>query len=124
MKSTAFALLAASAVTLSLTAPVHAAPIERADWPGYILTVEFVRTGEIRGLNLHCDPAGGSHPKPEEACSAIAGAGSIEELRGEPAPCTLVHDPVIARATGVEEFEQEFPNSCVLLNEKGVVFDF
>ncbi|MFD6949755.1 proteinase inhibitor I16 subtilisin-type inhibitor [Nocardiopsis sp. TSRI0078] len=124
MKRTALALVAAPVLASALVAPVHAAEAGQASSSVYVLSVRDVSSGSIKALSLQCDPAGGTHPRAEAACEAIAEGGSIRNAKGEDRACTMVHDPVVATASGAEEYQQEFPNHCMLTSEKGAIFDF
>lgn len=127
MKRAVLALLVASAATLTIAVPAHAAHAAHAGqvgWSDYVLSVQSLSTGEARTVSLKCDPVGGTHPRAAQACAAIVEDGSIGGVQGSDLLCIQIYDPVIARATGAEDFEQEFPNACMLRSEKGAVFDF
>ncbi|WP_435112332.1 SSI family serine proteinase inhibitor [Nocardiopsis synnemataformans] len=119
------ALAAAPVLALALTAPAHAAEAAQTGGNGYILRVHALTSGETREATLVCAPvAAGTHPRAEEACEAIAEAGSLAGVRGEEQACPFVYDPVVAVAYGTEDYREEFSNECVLMSEKGAVFDF
>ncbi|ASU56520.1 MULTISPECIES: SSI family serine proteinase inhibitor [Nocardiopsis] len=119
------ALAAAPVLALALAAPAHAVEAAQTGESGYILRVHGLTTGETREVTLVCSPvAAGTHPRAAEACEAIAEAGSLAAVEGQERPCTFVYDPVVAVAYGTEDYREEFSNECVLLSEKGVVFDF
>jgi hypothetical protein len=119
------ALAAAPVLALALVVPVHAAEAAQVGGNGYILRVHGLTGAETREATLVCDPvAAGTHPRAEEACEAIAEAGSIAGAKGEEHACPFVYDPVVAVAYGTENYREEFANECVLMSEKGVVFDF
>ncbi|NKZ01023.1 SSI family serine proteinase inhibitor [Nocardiopsis alborubida] len=119
------ALAAAPVLALALAAPAHAAEEARPGDNGYILRVHGLTDAETREATLVCAPvAAGTHPRAEEACEAIAEAGSIAGVRGEEQACPFVYDPVVAVAYGTEDYREEFSNECVLTSEKGAVFDF
>jgi hypothetical protein len=124
MKRTASALAAAPVLALALAAPVYAAETAQTSPVTYVLSVRDVSSGSTKAISLQCHPAGGTHPKAEEACEAIAEGGSIEGAEGPGGDCPMIHDPVVATASGAEDYQQEFPNRCVLTGEKGAVFDF
>ncbi|MFM9371039.1 SSI family serine proteinase inhibitor [Streptomyces sp. Da 82-17] len=99
--------------------------------PGLLLTVSGSAGTWIRGVRLHCTPEpGGRHPKPVEACAALdAAEGDLDDLAGQPAPCTLEHDPVTASATGTHrgrpvDWHHTYANLCVFKAHTGPVFDF
>lgn len=119
------ALAAAPVLALALTVPAHSAEAAQAADSGYILRVHGLTSAETREATLVCAPvAAGTHPRAEEACEAIAEAGSIAEVEGEEQACPFIYDPVVAVAYGTENYREEFSNECVLMSEKGVVFDF
>ncbi|WP_017569311.1 SSI family serine proteinase inhibitor [Nocardiopsis halotolerans] len=123
MKSTVLALAAAPVLALTLVAPAHAAG--RVADNGYILRVHDLQNHQTREATLVCAPvAAGNHPRAEEACAAIDEAGSIAAVEGEEKACPFVYSPVVAVAYGTENYREEFSNACVLLSEKGPVFDF
>jgi Subtilisin inhibitor-like len=78
--------------------------------PRYDLTVTFWpggRGGESRTATLTCDPDGGSHPDPAEACDAllsnedalepVSGDAACTEIYGGPQEATVVGRDVKAR---------------------------
>nr|WP_256435421.1 SSI family serine proteinase inhibitor [Aeromicrobium sp. CFBP 8757] len=71
------------------------------------MTIEVV-SGEgaaPKTYRLTCDPAGGDHPQPEQACDAIAAAGaSVFEPVAADQSCTMVFGgPQTATVTGTYE---------------------
>lgn len=134
MKRIATALTCAAALALSLGAPAHAEPEPEPVHAGttdYLLEVfphSDNRDGKLhqgRWAALDCDPAGGSHPRAEEACDLIAEHGDIASVRSDwGGVCTMEYRPVTVRVTGAEEYEETFGNECSMKNTKGAVFDF
>lgn len=120
VRRTASTLFAVPALVLALVAPAHGeTPAER-----HVLSVRSESEGWVRQVVLECAPVGGTHPRAEEACEAIAEAGSIEDVTGSQNPCPMIYAPVVATAHGGGVYQQEFPNHCMLLTQKGAVFDF
>lgn len=85
----------------------------------------------IRAATLTCFPKiAGSHPFARNACKLLDGAqGSIADLAGKRHVCTAEYIPVTVTAEGVWQgqrirYEETFENRCVLLSERGTVFDF
>ncbi|MCY9787382.1 subtilase-type protease inhibitor [Nocardiopsis sp. EMB25] len=113
--------VAASALALSTAAPAQAVEDKTQH---YRLSIEEKHTGDKKHVHLFCDPPGGTHPKPEEACDLIYAFGSIKKIDVSDSACPLVWDPVVARSSGSEHYKKTFPNMCVLLDVKGAVFDF
>ena len=85
----------------------------------------------LRSCTLTCEPAGGSHPNPEEACAQLAAAkGDIAGIPPRNTVCPRIFDPVVLMAEGIwrgeeRSFKQEFGNICEgIAGTGGVVFDF
>lgn len=61
---------------------------------GTSLTIEVTASegAEPRTYRLTCDPAGGDHPQPQQACDAIASAGAdiFEPVAADQA-CTMIY---------------------------------
>jgi hypothetical protein len=93
----------------------------------FVLSVQ--RGDAVQLSNLTCEPAGGLHPRADEACLALSDVeGKIEGLSTGQALCTLEYDPVVVKASGTwrgetRAFEAEYANPCVMLAETGPVFD-
>jgi hypothetical protein len=83
-----------------------------------------------RKATLSCEPDGGTHPRPAEACDALRKAdGDIDKLPGDPGPCTREFNPVTATAEGRWQggpvaFERTYGNPCELDRALTPVFDF
>lgn len=59
--------------------------------PTVSLAITVTRDGETTEATLECDPEGGSHPDPEEACTALAqNIGALDPVGGDIA-CTEVY---------------------------------
>lgn len=71
------------------------------------LTIEVVsgEGAQPKTYRLSCDPPGGDHPQPEQACDAIAAAGtSVFEPVPSDQSCTMVFGgPQAATVTGAYE---------------------
>ncbi|WP_243859618.1 SSI family serine proteinase inhibitor [Amycolatopsis arida] len=86
--------------------------------------------GAAKTVTLHCAPAYGSHPDPQEACSSLAQAGGdLTKLPVKQQSCIMIYDPVKAVAHGIwrgkpVHFRATYPNSCVADSETGGVFGF
>ncbi|MEU3018359.1 MULTISPECIES: SSI family serine proteinase inhibitor [unclassified Nocardiopsis] len=126
----ATALTCAAAVALSVVAAAPASADERSTR----YTLEVLGGVEHRGetamswaraATLECDPAGGDHPRAEEACGLIAQHGDIASVMANPnGACTMEYRPVTVRVTGAEDYEETFGNACQMANAKGAIFDF
>jgi hypothetical protein len=87
-------------------------------------------TGVPVTVSLACDPDGGSHPRPAEACAALRGVdGKLDRLPDRATICTLQYDPVRAIATGTWHgrrlfFWKKYGNACQLHSALDPVFRF
>jgi len=77
---------------------------------------------------LQCGPDGGTHPRPREACQALASvAARFDELPRIDRVCSMIYQPVVAEANGVwrgqpVHFGNVYPNSCVAAAATSNVF--
>jgi hypothetical protein len=135
-------LAATAAVLLPLTGAATAAttvaerPLpEPFDATRLRLTMQYVNASDrAKGgfTYLNCDPAGGTHPAAESACTDLAKVdGRFEDLSDKQGACTMQYEPVELRATGtwhgkpVDYVSEVFPNPCVAdLATGGNVFSF
>jgi hypothetical protein len=89
-------------------------------------------TSPERTVTLQCNPAGGTHPKAAEACADVAKAGGdLAQMPANtnPRACFMIYAPVTVTAQGKwqgqpVQFTKKFPNSCVMRDKTGSVFDF
>jgi subtilisin inhibitor-like len=83
----------------------------------------------VRSVVLHCDPAGGGHPRAVQACDQLArNGGRFTKPAGNMA-CTLQYAPVQVTAGGrwrgrAVQFTKSYGNSCELRAHTGALFDF
>jgi Subtilisin inhibitor-like len=116
-------LIAAMAALIPAVTPPVAAPDS-----SFVLTV--LRGESLQTANLTCDPPGGNHPAPGQACVALSLVdGEIEDLSDGAQACTMQYDPVTVRANGTwrgetRTFTADYSNPCVMRAETGPVFDF
>ncbi|MBB5152483.1 subtilase-type protease inhibitor [Saccharopolyspora phatthalungensis] len=83
-------------------------------------------------VTLTCDPAGGSHPNPADACAVLAEvSGEFNDIpkQSPDAICPMIWHPVDVTATGrwagkPVNYSHTFGNDCIKQSELGVVFDF
>ncbi|MFW6695212.1 SSI family serine proteinase inhibitor [Streptomyces sp. MAR4 CNX-425] len=133
----ATAVAAATAATAVLLPPTAAArPLpEPFDATHLRLTTTYVNSADrakAAFTYLNCDPAGGSHPAAESACTDLAAVdGRFEELGDKEGVCTMQYEPVELRATGtwhgepVDYVSEVFANPCTAdLATGGNVFHF
>jgi Subtilisin inhibitor-like len=89
-------------------------------------------TSAQRTVTLQCDPPGGTHPKAAEACADVAKAGGdLAQMPANknPRACFMIYAPVTVSAQGdwqgqAVRFTEKFPNTCVMRDKTGSVFDF
>ncbi|WP_207957417.1 SSI family serine proteinase inhibitor [Streptomyces sp. YIM 98790] len=83
-----------------------------------------------RTVTLECEPAGGGHPAPEQACrSLLEVEGHFEKLPARNQPCPDVWEPVAATATGTWRgqevgYREVFGNVCEAVAGTDQVFNF
>jgi len=95
------------------------------------LTLSYTAdAGYAAAVKLSCDPAGGAHPKPAEACGELKQAGGRPD-RIQPARtmCMLIYAPVTAQITGrwkgkKVNWSKTYGNSCEMSRATGVLFRF
>jgi hypothetical protein len=79
--------------------------------PGTALTIELNESGAgaARAWNLTCEPAGGDHPDPAGACTALRDAGGVDAFAPLPkdAVCTEIYGgPQTATVRGTVDGKQ------------------
>ncbi|WP_158884455.1 SSI family serine proteinase inhibitor [Amycolatopsis anabasis] len=129
------ALALAAAFLLCTTATATAAPTPTQDLKSTWLLLS-VNPGErplpsAKRVTLTCQPTGGSHPLSELACAELAKVnGDITSLEVDrQRPCYLIYAPLYVTAYGYwkgqpVQYQEKFPNDCVLDAIKGAVFKF
>lgn len=124
--------VAGAALALSIAVPAHADAYHGKEKERYRLTIvsgslhdpaQPLDRSSARHVRLWCNPVGGNHPRPAQACRDIEEAGSIAAIREE-VVCPMIYDPVTAFSRGSERYQETFANLCLLRGEKGAVFDF
>lgn len=118
-------ILTGSGSALATTVPVRD--------PGAVLTLSLQEEADsaTTDTSLECEPAGGDHPQPRSACEQLAEFdGDFEAVDAQSGDaCVLIYAPVTVTAEGhwrgdVVDYEETFPNKCVMMGQKGVIFDF
>ena len=119
---------------LLLASAMHAGTAAAAAQPGaeLTLTVGTSASGDAATARLTCDPDGGTHPSPREACDLLRSVdGEIGLLRRSPGTaCTREYAPRLASARGVWRRTKQFAvtrtysNRCEMLATTGVLFEF
>ncbi len=125
--------LTAGAAILATASSAAAAAGETAPAPvtGSRLTLAHVAEGgKATQVELTCDPAGGNHPKPVQACAELARVGA-DPAKLKPADryCFLLYQPVTARLNGMwrgraVKWAHQYGNNCEMNRATGVLFDF
>ncbi|GLY83951.1 hypothetical protein Airi02_018800 [Actinoallomurus iriomotensis] len=85
-----------------------------------------------RTVTLQCYPTGGTHPKAAQACADVARAGGdLAQMpaNANPRACFMIYSPVTVTAQGqwhgqAVRYTKKFPNTCVMRDKTGSVFDF
>jgi hypothetical protein len=83
-------------------------------------------------VTLQCDPPGGTHPRAAQACADVSRAGGdLAQMpkSTNPRACFMIYAPVTATAQGSwhgqpVHFTKKYPNTCVMRDKTGSVFDF
>jgi len=120
---------AAAVGTGPSAAPPAAAPAKPAKRTELTLTY-LADAGQAAAVVLRCDPAGGAHPKPVQACSALRTAGGEPgQLKPARRMCTMIYAPVTAKIAGSWQgkpvkWSRQYGNSCELARATGVLFQF
>ncbi|MGW4795123.1 SSI family serine proteinase inhibitor [Nonomuraea sp. NPDC004297] len=118
----ALGLCAAASLAAFATPPAHAAPAGAVLY----ITVTPVSDGAY-SMRLTCDPDGGLHPYPVDACDAIRSVdGDLFALNYNPGPCPKNYDPVRVEVRGhwygqPISFDEKFSNRCVMERTLGPV---
>jgi Subtilisin inhibitor-like len=116
-------VIAVAVVATTALSPVAA---RRTD-----LTLSHVaETGHATAVKLRCDPAGGAHPTPAQACAVLKQVGGRpDRLRPARIMCILIYAPITAEITGIWRgqkihWSKTYGNTCELSRATGVLFRF
>jgi hypothetical protein len=95
------------------------------------LTLSYMaEAGYAAAVKLRCDPIGGAHPKPIQACDTLKKVGGDpDRLRPARIMCMLIYAPVTAEITGTWkgrkiDWSKTYGNSCEMSRATGVLFRF
>jgi subtilisin inhibitor-like len=86
--------------------------------------------GRIGSVVLTCDPAGGTHPKHDQACAVLTSAGGdFSRIPARHQMCTLIYAPVDVTAVGTwhgkpVSFRTTYANRCEADRDSDDVFAF
>jgi subtilisin inhibitor-like len=120
---------AAAAAGPSATARTDGNAVQRAGRTDLILSY-MAEAGYATAVKLRCDPDGGAHPKPIQACDALTKVGGRpDRLRPARIMCMLIYAPVTAEITGTWkgrriDWSKTYGNSCEMSRATGVLFRF
>lgn len=120
---------AAVAMTVVAAATVVTATARAGEPRGQlgVTLSNFVHGGGFRHWTLTCDPDGGSHPAPRQACDRIRAVdGDLERLSSRPGICSRVYDPWHVDITGTwrgqdKNFREDYPNADCMARAAGAV---
>jgi hypothetical protein len=127
----ATALSAGAIVLCGISTPVAAT--EQPSESTLVITVwdsSGIIAEQIHEVVLKCEPAGGSHVHPEDACATLDTVdGDFDALEPSPTACLLIYKPVYVEVGGnwrdrVVRFQHNYPNLCVARAESAGVFSF
>lgn len=125
------ALSAGSIVLCGMSTPVAAT--EQPSESTLVITAwdsSGIVAEQINEVILKCDPPGGSHTNPQQACDTLnAVNGDFEALEPLPDACMLIYKPVYIEVGGnwkdkVVHFQHNYPNLCLAEVESAGVFSF
>ncbi|WP_433180589.1 SSI family serine proteinase inhibitor [Actinoallomurus sp. CA-150999] len=100
--------------------------------PTQLTLTTTVGSAAPKTVTLQCDPAGGTHPKAEQACADVAKTHGDFKLASDeknPRACFMIYSPVTTSAEGqlrgeAVKYTAKFPNTCMMRTQTGSIFDF
>jgi Subtilisin inhibitor-like len=124
-------LIAAAATVLCVSATPAASAAAPPESGGSSLTLLIWGPNSAsKGVELRCDPPGGSHPDPQAACADLTRAGGdFSRLSSGSVACTMELREVTAVAVGTWDgvttrWHEKFSNPCVMRSRTASLFDF
>ena len=122
-------LLAASPAFATRPDPGYAGGGGRG--PGADLTLTYMAAaGFAVAVKLECDPPGGGHPKPADACAELtAVGGDPDKIEPGHGACMMIYAPITAEIAGdwrgtAINWQHTYGNSCEMNRALGVLFAF
>ena len=97
---------------------------------GDLILTYLAEAGFARAVKLECDPAGGGHPQPAEACAELTVAGGDpDKIEPGHGACMMIYAPITAEITGnwhgtAIDWRHTYGNSCEMNRALGVLFAF
>jgi hypothetical protein len=114
-----------AAVLTGMAILVPAEPALADEPAGAFLLTVTPQDGPGTTRSLWCDPDGGTHSAPSEACDQLeAAGGDVGRVPARPGPCTLQYAPVRVTADGTwhgrpRHFAKTYPNRCAAVRDTG-----
>jgi hypothetical protein len=127
IRTIAVGTVAAIALAMSVATAAEAAGTHRKT---DLVLSYMAEAGYAVAVKLHCDPAGGAHPKPAKACATLREvAGRPDLIKAAEIMCMMLYAPVTAEITGTWQGRQliwkhTYGNRCVMIRATGVLFIF
>ena len=125
-----FGAAAAVAASPAQAAAGHVPPPAPSVVSTRLVLTMTAAAGWARAVVLECNPPGGGHPAPADACAAVdAAGGDLSALPAGSGTCTFEYAPVTAHASGHWRGEplswsETFSNACDLSRATDPVFAF
>ncbi|GIF11902.1 SSI family serine proteinase inhibitor [Actinoplanes teichomyceticus] len=122
----AVAVLAAGSPAVAAGGGPASRPAPRSE----LVLTYMAEAGYAAAVKLTCDPDGGGHPRPAEACATLSRVDA-DPARLQPADryCILLYQPVTARLDGTWRgrpvaWTHTYGNGCEMSRATGVLFAF
>jgi hypothetical protein len=128
-RTRAAAVFAAGALVLVAAGPAGAAAGTESEFTITVYNGTDASGGVRATAKLKCLPAGGTHPRPVQACRKLDQAnGEFTKLTPARRACRLDYLPVTVVAHGTwkgktKQFTGTYSNQCMADNASGDVFD-
>ncbi|MDT4992935.1 MAG: hypothetical protein QOH97_2827 [Actinoplanes sp.] len=131
-------VIASVAATLGVAAPAEARPAPTPlalsyparPAPTRLVLSYLAEAGYAAAVKLTCDPPGGGHPRPADACRTLRRAGGRpDDIRAAPTMCMMIYAPITAEVTGLWRggriaWRHNYGNRCELNRATGDLFAF
>jgi hypothetical protein len=105
-------------------------PAEARPAPTRLVLTYLADAGYAAAVKLTCDPPGGGHPRPADACRTLRRAGGKpDNIRAAPTMCFMIYAPITAEVTGLWRggriaWRHSYGNRCELNRATGDLFAF
>jgi hypothetical protein len=90
----------------------------------------MAEAGYATAVILTCDPSGGPHPNPAQACDTLKRVGGKpSNIRPGRTMCMMLYAPITAQITGTWKgrrinWSKTYGNACEMNRANGVLFVF